>query len=138
MFEELVKYVPRLREEGFGATVIERKGEGTLEDPFVLPYIRYSDAVRLFLDELYGFCASHPEFEHFRYHETLEENGLEWGLDSMSGADVSRMDAKGVIALLIGAVRADRFSEGSLLEFLENGSILRWLERLKELEPGEG
>ena len=52
----------------------------------------------------------------------------------MENADVSKMDAKAVIALLIGAVRADRFSEGALLDLLEEGCVLRWLERLKEID----
>ena len=52
----------------------------------------------------------------------------------MKDADISSMDAKGVIALLIGAVRAERFCDGALLEFFEEGYILRWLERLAEID----
>ena len=51
----------------------------------------------------------------------------------MQNADVSEMDAKSVIALLIGAVRADRFCEGALFGFFKNGCILRWLSRLEEI-----
>jgi 3-oxoacyl-[acyl-carrier-protein] synthase III len=40
-------------------------------------------------------------------------------------ADVANMDAKTVIALLIGAVRAERFCDGALLSFLKDGSITR-------------
>ena len=138
MFEELTKYVPVFREGGFGKFVSNRTGDGTPERPFSFPYVAYSSSVTDYLHDLYAFCDSHPEFEHTAYRRTLEENGLEWGMDSMSGADAGRLDAKCVIALLIGAVRADRFSEGTLLELLEDGSVLRWLERLKELEPGEG
>jgi len=34
----------------------------------------------------------------------------------------------------MGAVRAERFCDGALKEFVENGSITKWLERLKEID----
>lgn len=52
----------------------------------------------------------------------------------MSEADVSELDGQAVIALLLGAVRADRFCEGALLGFFEDGSVKRWLLRLKEVD----
>jgi hypothetical protein len=39
-----------------------------------------------------------------------------------------------VIALLTGAVRVERFYNGALLYFFKEGCILRWLERLKEID----
>ena len=38
-----------------------------------------------------------------------------------------------VMALIVGAVRAERFCDGALLTFFTDGSIRRWLERLKEI-----
>lgn len=87
-----------------------------------------------FVRELYEFCGQHPEYEHRKYAETLETYGLEWGAESMEHADVSAADAKLVIALLIGIVRADRFCEGILGEFIENGRVKRWLERLAAID----
>ena len=52
----------------------------------------------------------------------------------MSEADVSDADGKLVMALLMRAIRAERFSEGTLLGFCEDGSVLRWLKRLKEID----
>ena len=42
-----------------------------------------------------------------------------------------------VVALLLVADRAERFSEGTLFRLLKNGSILRWLIRLKEIDDKE-
>ena len=47
---------------------------------------------------------------------------------------MTNLDAKAIIALLIGAARAERFCDGALLGFLKSGAITRWLKRLKELE----
>nr|WP_294681741.1 DUF6508 domain-containing protein [uncultured Anaerotignum sp.] len=57
-----------------------------------------------------------------------------WGMDSMSTAVVENLDAKCVLAMILGAVRAERFCDGALLGFFENGSIARWIERLKALD----
>ena len=38
------------------------------------------------------------------------------------------------MALIMAAVRAERFCDGALKEFFENGSIEKWLLRLKELD----
>jgi len=113
---------------------LDTKNDGTPEHPIQLPFVVYSRVVRGFEDDLYLFCESHPEYEHTHYGKTLEDNGIKWDFHSMSNADVSHLDANCIIALLIGAVRADRFCEGALLSFFENGSILRWLERLIELD----
>lgn len=47
---------------------------------------------------------------------------------------VENLDAKCVLVMILGAVRAERFCDGALLRFFENGSIARWLEKLKELD----
>ncbi|WP_081844068.1 DUF6508 domain-containing protein [[Clostridium] aminophilum] len=63
--------------------------------------------------------------EFHNYGAILESNGLEWDIRSMQEADVSNLDAQAILALLLGAVRAERFCDGALLEFLESGAILR-------------
>ena len=96
--------------------------------------MNYATVVRRFISALYCFCENHPEYEHVNYLETLKAAGSDTWENKLENADVSKMDAKAVIALLIGAVRADRFSEGALLDLLEEGCVLRWLERLKEID----
>ena len=44
------------------------------------------------------------------------------------------MDAKCIMALIMGAVSAERFCDGALLGFFKDGSIKKWLERLKEID----
>ena len=52
----------------------------------------------------------------------------------MVKAEVDNLDAQCIIALIYGAIRADRFGEGTLLAFLKDGFITKWLERLKTLD----
>lgn len=79
------------------------------------------------------FVVENPELHLTRYGEILEECGLEWSTQSMSGAIVEDLDAKVVCALIVGAVRAERFCDGALLNFFKNGSMMRWLCRLQEI-----
>lgn len=134
VFEELTAFIPQIKEDAFGEWIVDRKNDGTPEHPMQMPYVNYSEVVDNFIETLYQFCDRHTEFEHTQYGKTLHDYGLEWGKESMSKADVNSMNAKGVIALLIGAVRAERFCDGALLAFFESGCILRWLERLAEID----
>lgn len=51
----------------------------------------------------------------------------------MANAEVSNLNAECVLALIMGAVRAECFSDGGLFDFFKKGSILRWLQRLNSL-----
>lgn len=43
-----------------------------------------------------------------------------------------------MVALLLGAVRGEDFFDGGILHiFLHNGSLMRWILRLKELDDIE-
>lgn len=56
----------------------------------------------------------------------------------MKCADVSSLDGRTVMALIIGTIRADRFCEGTLLTSFERWSIAKWLSRLKRIDEAEG
>ncbi len=86
---------------------------------------------------LYDFEQMHPEYGLNRYSSILEANGIEWEMDSMSAKDVSVLDGKCIMAMLMGAVRAERFCDGALLGFFKKGCIKKWLERLKEIDELE-
>ena len=131
---ELTAFIPLLKGDTFGEWVVDKENDGSPEHPFQMPFVLYTVTMHQFIETLYRFCDAHPEYEHTHYGETLEENNLEWNTNSMARADVSHAEAKLVIALLVGAVRADRFSEGALLDFCKNGCLVRWLERLEAID----
>lgn len=67
------------------------------------------------------------------YREVLESYGLP-DEESMLAADVSELDARCALAMILYVVRGDRFCEGFLLRHLENGAMLKWMKRLKEID----
>jgi len=132
----LTKYISMIQSDSFGEWIVDKENDGTPEHPIQMPFVGYSKMVDSFQEDLYKFCDEHPKYEHTRYGETLDKNNIEWSTESMQAADVSKLDEKCVIALLIGAVRAERFCDGALLGFFNSGFILRWLDRLKEIDEG--
>ena len=133
-FENLIKYLPLLEDDNFGTWIIDRENDGTLKHPIQMPFVNYSEMVHNFIKDVYDFEEKNKDFELTRYGEILEKNGLEWGSKSMSEADVSSLDGQCIMALIMGAVRAERFCDGALLGFFKDGSIKKWLERLKEIQ----
>jgi len=110
--------------------LIEKTMDGTPEHPIQMPFVNYSEMVNKFIDDVYSFEESNKDMDLNHYGDILKNNGLEWDMESMKNADVSNLNAQCVLALIMGAVRAERFCDGALLGFFENGCIVRWLERL--------
>lgn len=136
MYETLVAFVDEIHHDNIGEWIIDRENNGTPEHPIQMPFVNYSRVVRQFEREVYAFEEEHYEFGLNRYGEILEKYNIDWETESMSMVDVSEMDGQGVMALIMAAVRAERFCDGALKEFFENGSIEKWLRRLKEIDEG--
>ena len=112
-FEKLTKYIPLLDQTEIGNWVIDTENDGTIEHPIQFPFVAYSSLVSNFIDDVSGFVEDNPELHLNRYPDILEESGLEWSTQSMSGAIAEDLDAKVVCALIVGAVRAERFCDGA-------------------------
>lgn len=132
-FDKLLSFIPLLKDDGFGEWIIDRENDGSPEHPIHFPYVSYSECVNDLVHAIYDFQENNEDFGLRNYSDILNEHGIEWGTDSMASADVSTIDAQTVMALLVGAVRAERFCDGALLNFLKSGMILKWLERLQEI-----
>ena len=133
-FDILTKYISMIQTDSIGEFVIDKENDGTPEHPIHMPFVGYSEMVHNFIDDVYTFEKSNKDMELTRYGEILKDNGLEWDLESMKSADLSNLNLQCVMALIMGAVRAERFCDGALLDFFKSGYILKWLERLKSIE----
>lgn len=136
MYEELTDILGERPQGEYGHWIMDHENDGSSEHPIQMPFVSYSGLVRKFMDAVFSFAKKHPEYGLNQYRDILEQNGIEWGSVSMDAVDVSDKDEICVMALLLGAVRAERFCDGALLGFFQKGSIQRWLERLKEIDGG--
>lgn len=132
MYEKLTNLLPELsNSKAAGEWIADHENDGTKEHPLQFPFVVYAEAVTKLEDNIYAFEKEHPELSLGKYSAILEEQGVKWGMRS---ADVSAFTGRQVAALLLGAVRAEHFCDGALKEFVENGSVKRWLERLVEID----
>ena len=134
MYENLTKYLDKFTGTEFDTWIVDKKNDGTPEHPLQFPFVNYSCVVDHFIDDVYSFVDNHEEMGLHSYQKVLEENGIKWNAKSMETAVVDDLDAKCVVALIYGAIRAERFCDGAILAFLKDGTIVRWLERLKTLD----
>lgn len=134
VYKSLTDYLPKIEKDKLGKWIVDKDSKGTLENPIQLPYVSHSDMVRHFTDDVYAFMDEHPEYELNRYNDILEENNIVWEKKATQEKDVSTLDGRCIMALLVGAVRSERFSDGALLSFFDSGTITKWLKRLKEID----
>lgn len=133
-YSVLTKYINLLENDNAGEWICDKKNDGSSERPIHVPFVSYSIAVNNLADDIYKFAKESNEIVPSKYAEILQANGIEWGYDSMMKADASELDAQCILALLIASLRAERFCDGALLEFIESGAVTRWLKRLQELD----
>ena len=134
MYESLTALLNEIKTDSIGEWIVDRENDGSPEHPIQFPFVHYSECVKRFEHEVYTFDKEHPEYELHNYSYTLESHNIEWSSRSMKMADVSKLPGKTVMALLMGAVRAERFCDGALMSFFSDGSIEKWLNRLKEID----
>ncbi|MBR0130302.1 MAG: hypothetical protein IJM08_03255 [Firmicutes bacterium] len=134
MYESLTALLPRLQGAEYGKLVIDNKNDGSPEHPIRFPFVAYAPVVDELVKTIYQFVEDHAEMDLRSYKDILEAAGIKWSANAMENADVSLLDGRTVMALLVGILRADRFVDGTLLEFCENGAIEKWLMRLREID----
>lgn len=133
-YSALTKYINLLENDNVGEWIVDKENDGSSERPIQFPFVNYSILVRKLQDDIYNFAKESEEIVPGKYINILQANGIEWNHDSMIQADASVLDAQCVLALLIASLRAERFCDGALLEFIESGAVTRWLKRLQELD----
>lgn len=131
-FEIMTKYLPLVTSDNFGEWIIDRANYGTTQHPKKLPFVNYSEMVRVFIKDVYTFEENNKDFMLTRYADILKENGIDQR--TADKADISTKDGRVVMALIMTAVRAERFCEGVLLSLFQNGTITKWLKRLAEID----
>lgn len=111
--------------------VVDHKNDGTPEHPIQMPFVKYNNLVDSFVQEFYQFSEINKEYGLKNYFYILNSNGIKSDIESV---DVNLLDAQCVLALIMYTVRAENFCDGALLGSLKNGSIIKWLKRLKDID----
>ena len=128
-YDILFKYIDLFSNDTFGEWFFDKENDGSIAHPIQMPYVMYTQAVDDFVSDVH-LCWEKSGLKD--YIHILNSHGIEWGSESMSNADINNLPSEAILALLLGAARAERFCDGALLEFLKNGRIIKWLQELKK------
>lgn len=129
----LFKYIDLLSNENWGEWKYDSIGDGSVDNPIQMPYVLYSSTVNSFVDDV-QLCWKKSGL--LDYIQVLKDNGIEWTSEPLERVDGKTLSVDSLLALLVCAVRAEKFCDGALLGFLKSGSIQKWLILLKEKERG--
>ena len=129
-YEKITRFLEILDEDHSGEWVIDNTSKGTKDDPIQFPWVAYSDEMRSFIQVFYD------GFIDMEYLKNLENLGF--ASQNFESIDVSDLEGEHVCTLLTAGIRGDRFCEGLLLELVDNGTVAKWLMRLKEIDDNTG
>ena len=134
-FKILTKYIGKLENELLcGQWIYWGDDDGTSKDPIYMPYETYEELVNSFIREFYEFSDNHPKYQLSEYVSILNYNNINWNRKSMRKASIELLDDKCTLALIMGAIQAETISKMAFLNFLDDGSIIKWLKRLKSID----
>lgn len=121
---DLFKYIEifeKLR-DGSGAWHGGAQSDGTIH----MPYVEYENEIIEFTKL---FLAS--KFVDFDYSDTMSKYG--WWDETVMIKDLPSMTIENALANLTAIFRQERFSDGTIQHFIENGVIIELLNRIKAL-----
>ncbi len=100
-----------------------------------IPFLREPDdrLLSLMIYDIDYFMFENKELRLNRYHEIMNKQGIQWNHDSMTKADVTKLDFITVLALIVAAYRADHFCEGAFEDFVREGHVERWLKQVDKM-----
>ncbi|MBO4312681.1 MAG: hypothetical protein J5838_00145 [Desulfovibrio sp.] len=107
-----------------------------INDVIQMPFVDYSELSMDFMHAVHDFVDDHEDFNLRDYFSVLEESHVELGRESFESTELHKLDGRTVMAMIVAAVRSERFCDGSYLEFLNSGFFVRCLKRLKEIDEG--
>ena len=134
-FKQITDFIPQIKKGECTGDWVFDKTHKEKGEPINAAYVKYTDKAYNFLDTVYDFVEKHPAYNlPDAYMNILYDNGIDWCGNSMEDADSDLLDDQCILALIVGVINADRFSDGTIAWFFNKGCILRWLERLESLE----
>ena len=131
-YELLTKHIQVFENGDFGEWFIDKENDGSMEHPIQMPYVMYSKKIDDFIDDVHRFVDLHEDMGLTDYRKVIEDRGID--MSEAKQADITSIDAIGLCALIVANVRAERFCDGAILSSCKDGTFIKWLNRLKELD----
>ncbi|MCQ2554140.1 MAG: hypothetical protein MJ171_00625 [Clostridia bacterium] len=127
-YEKLTKFIPVMDSDEFGEW--EENGD--------LRYVAYHDFVYRFFDIVVDMTEDEKYYTQEGVEEILDECGI-YMMDGMTYLDIPVDSLSGdAVLVFLNLIQREEMEEGGvILSLLEDRVILKWLERLEELDRME-
>ena len=133
MFESLTKFIDKFNIESFGEVPNIQLDEDDDSKVTPFPHVSYEAVVYEFMDAVYDFNDNNNPIPHNDYMKVIEEYA-DGDPEKIKGLDTKDMPSNVAFAYILMVIRGERFCDGLLLRNLEDGTIIKWLNRLKEID----
>ena len=130
-FEILTKHIEPLKNEKEYGYPINREGKRVTKKVYTPPFYKYSDTVKSFTRDLVNFIFDTKNGDILPIKDVRTKD------IKFDEKKIFSLDAASVLLLLNSPIKWERFCDGLLLRALENGRILKLLERLKEIDESQ-
>lgn len=126
-YERLTQYIGKLNPGKWMPD--PQSGDGTDENPYIMPFVDYDEIVMAYYQDVYKVI----EELNIDYAAILEKTGMD-KVKNLEEYDISGADGEILLCLLLHIIRRDRFCEGYLNHFIQNGIIEKWLQKLNDID----
>ena len=128
MYEQITSYIGRLKPAHWKYP--ENQGDGTHENPYKPGWPEYDETTEEFMHRMYDFVPNGGQ----NYDEIIFNATGFYGHDDLTQVDISTLDGDAILYMIFSRVRGERFSDGLFGSYVADGTMDKWLLRLKELD----
>ena len=124
MYESITSYLGKLKP----AEIVPPKKTG--ENSFIMGYPRYDEVVSELMHKMYDVVPNGGQ----NYDKVVYKNtGVDCHED-LSKIDISNLDGETILFIIFSVIRDERFCDGLVSSYIQNGAMDKWLSRLKEID----
>ena len=126
MYEQVTAYIGKLKPAHWNYPD-QKDAE---PNSFLPGWCEYDEITSEFMHKMYEFVPNGGQ----NYDEVIYKATGRDGHDDLTKVDVSRLDGDTILFMIFSRVRGERFSDGLFGSYVADGTMDKWLGRLKELD----
>ncbi len=131
MYEQVTAYLGKLKPAHWKYP--KDQGDGSHENPYKPGWPEYDEITKEFMHKMYEFVPNGGQ----NYDEVIHNATGADGQGDLTKVDISNIDGDIILYMIFSRVRGERFSDGLFGSYVADGTMNKWLNRLKELDESK-